>query len=131
LPDVDIHVYFHQAKAIGFMKFEHIATMLVAIAPAPAVAFGLAGYIAPIVVVTVGYALFQTANNTVVMADVRPDQRGVVSGMLNLSRNLGFVTGASVMGAVFALALSARDITRPGQLPSPAVCGLRLPWQQA
>ena len=50
---------------------------------------GVAGYVAPIVVITAGYALFQTANNTAVMTDVAPDQRGVVSGMLNLSRNLG------------------------------------------
>ena len=71
-------------------------------------AFGIPGYVAPLVVLTAGYALFQAANNTAVMTDVRPDQRGVVSGMLNLSRNLGLVTGASVMGAVFALA-SASD----------------------
>jgi hypothetical protein len=30
-----------------------------------------------------------------------------VSGLLNLSRNLGFITGASVMGAVFAQASAA------------------------
>jgi EmrB/QacA subfamily drug resistance transporter len=67
------------------------------------VSFGVAGYVAPIIVLTAGYALFQTANNTAVMADVPPDQRGVISGMLNLSRNLGLITGASMMGAVFAL----------------------------
>jgi hypothetical protein len=39
-----------------------------------------------------------------------PDQRGVISGMLNLSRNLGLITGASVMGAVFALASATTDI---------------------
>jgi MFS family permease len=72
---------------------------------------GIPGYIAPIVVITVGYALFQTANNTAVMTDIRPDQRGVISGMLNLSRNLGLITGASVMGAVFALASATIDIT--------------------
>ena len=72
---------------------------------------GIPGYIAPIALTTVSYALFQTANNTAVMADVRPDQRGVISGMLNLSRNLGLVTGASVMGAVFALAAATSDIT--------------------
>jgi MFS family permease len=72
--------------------------------------FGIPGYVAPIVVITVGYALFQTANNTAVMTDVRPDQRGVVSGMLNLSRNLGLITGASVLGAVFALASATIDI---------------------
>ncbi|MDB5779388.1 MAG: major facilitator superfamily 1 [Polaromonas sp.] len=73
-------------------------------------AFGIPGYIAPMVVITVGYALFMTANNTAVMADVRADQRGVISGLLNLSRNLGLITGASAMGAVFALASKAIDI---------------------
>ena len=72
---------------------------------------GIPGYIAPLVVITVGYALFQTANNTAVMSDIPPDQRGVISGMLNLSRNLGLITGASVMGAVFALASATTDIT--------------------
>ncbi|MFI6985536.1 MFS transporter [Embleya sp. NPDC050154] len=72
--------------------------------------FGVVGYLAPIVVVTAGYAVFQTANNTVVMADIRPDQRGVVSGMLNLSRNLGLITGTSVMGAVFAVASATNDV---------------------
>lgn len=65
----------------------------------------------PIVVITAGYALFQAANNTALMTNVRGDQRGVISGMLNLSRNLGLITGASVMGAVFALAAAAVDIT--------------------
>ena len=63
---------------------------------------GITGYIAPIVVVTAGYALFQAANNTAVMTDVRPDQRGAIAGLLTLSRSLGLITGASVMGAVFA-----------------------------
>jgi hypothetical protein len=36
------------------------------------------------------------------MTGVDAAQRGVVSGLLNLSRNLGLVTGASVMGAVFS-----------------------------
>jgi EmrB/QacA subfamily drug resistance transporter len=71
--------------------------------------FGIAGYIAAILVLTPGYQLFQAANNTAVMTDVRPDQRGVVSGMLNLSRNLGLITGASVMGAVFTLASATID----------------------
>jgi MFS family permease len=71
---------------------------------------GIYGYLAPLIVITVGYALFQTANNTAVMTDIRPDQRGVVSGMLNLSRNLGLITGASVMGAVFTFASGTSDI---------------------
>jgi MFS family permease len=73
-------------------------------------ALGVPGYIAPIALTTASYALFQTANNTAVMADVLSDRRGVISGMLNLSRNLGLITGASVMGAVFALASATGDI---------------------
>lgn len=71
---------------------------------------GTAGYLAAIAVLTPGYQLFQAANNTAVTADARPDQRGVISGMLSLSRNLGLVTGASVMGAVFALATATADL---------------------
>lgn len=71
---------------------------------------GVLGYVAPLAVVTAGYAVFQTANNTAVMADVGPERRGVVSGMLGLSRNLGLVTGASVMGAVFTHASASADI---------------------
>ncbi len=71
---------------------------------------GIGGYIAPLVVVTIGYALFQTANNTAVMAAIEAQQRGVIAGMLNLSRNLGLITGASAMGAVFALASTNREV---------------------
>jgi EmrB/QacA subfamily drug resistance transporter len=72
--------------------------------------YGVPGYIGPLVVITASYALFQAANNTAVMMNIRPDQRGVVSGMLNLSRNLGLITGASVMGTVFALGAATTDI---------------------
>ena len=92
-------------------------------------AFGLPGYIAPITAITVGYALFQTANNTAVMTDIRPDQRGVVSGMLNLSRNLGLITGASVMGAVFALASTTNDITMAH--PEAVAHGMRMTFAVA
>ena len=101
-------------------------SLLLAVMPA---GFGLPGYIAPIVVITVSYALFQTANNTAVMADVRPDQRGVISGMLNLSRNLGLITGASVMGAVFALASATSDITTAA--PAAVAAGMRITFAVA
>jgi EmrB/QacA subfamily drug resistance transporter len=90
---------------------------------------GIPGYIAPIVVITVGYALFQTANNTAAMTDIRPDQRGVISGMLNLSRNLGLITGASVMGAVFALASATIDITTAR--PEAVATGMRITFAVA
>ncbi len=72
--------------------------------------FAIPGYTAPLVLITAGYALFQAANNTAVMTNVQPDQRGVTSGMLNLSRNLGLITGASVMGTVFALGSATTNI---------------------
>ena len=76
----------------------------------PAV-LGLAGYVAAIAILTPGYQLFQAANTTTVMMDTHPDQRGVLSGLLSLSRNLGLITGASVLGAVFAFASAAPDLT--------------------
>lgn len=100
---------FGAARMI-FMGLLGMAAGAAVLAMMPA-ARGAAGYLAPMVLVTAGYALFQAANNTAVMADVPPDRRGVVSGLLNLSRNLGFITGASVMGAVFALATASVDIT--------------------
>lgn len=85
---------------------------------------GTLGYILPIVVITVGYALFQTANNTAVMMDIPPDQRGVISGLLNLSRNLGLITGASVMGALFTFASAVPDITTAP--PDAVATGMRV-----
>ena len=86
--------------------------------------FGVPGYIAPLVVITAGYALFQAANNTAVMTDIRPEQRGVISGLLNLSRNLGLVTGASVMGTVFAFGSAATSIMTTG--PSAVERGMHI-----
>jgi len=72
---------------------------------------GIVGYIMAIAILTPGYQLFQAANNTAVMMDVSTDQRGVLSGMLGLSRNLGLITGASAMGAVFSFASGTSDFT--------------------
>ncbi len=73
---------------------------------------GLPGYLGAIAIMTAGYGLFQTANNTVVMSGAGAALRGVTSGMLNLSRNLGLITGASVMGAAFALTSRSPDLAR-------------------
>ncbi len=99
-----------------------------AVAMLPAT-LGIPGYVASIVIITVGYALFQTANNTAVMADVGHDQRGVISGMLNLSRNLGLITGASAMGAVFAFASATTDITTAE--PGAVATGMRITFAVA
>lgn len=77
--------------------------------------FGVIGYSAAIVLLTPGYQLFQAANTMRIMAEVPADQRGVTSGMLNLSRNLGLITGASAMGAVFAFTAQTfgQSVSRP------------------
>jgi EmrB/QacA subfamily drug resistance transporter len=90
---------------------------------------GVVGYIAAIAILTPGYQLFQTANGTAVMADIPADRRGVVAGMLSLSRNLGLVTGASAMGAVFALAAATTDMTTAR--PEAVAAGLRVTFAVA
>ncbi len=90
---------------------------------------GIVGYILSIVVLTVGYALFQTANNTVVMMDSASDQRGVISGLLNLSRNLGLITGASVMGALFTYASGMTDIATAA--PEAVAAGMQITFAVA
>ncbi|AKA23595.1 MFS transporter [Pseudomonas chlororaphis] len=76
-----------------------LGCLLLAVLPS---GLGVGGYLGALVVTTLGYATFQAANNTAVMSEVGPQQRGLVSGVLNLSRNLGLMSGASLMGAVFA-----------------------------
>jgi EmrB/QacA subfamily drug resistance transporter len=90
---------------------------------------GVPGYIAPLVVITAGYALFQAANNTAVMTGVGQDQRGVVSGLLNLSRNLGLITGASLMGAVFAFGVATNHMATTH--PEAVAIGMRITFAVA
>ncbi|CFQ33309.1 MFS transporter [Yersinia bercovieri] len=91
---------------VGLSALTLGAIALTIISPAA----GVWGYVAPVCLMTAGYAIFQAANNTVMISTVGADQRGVISGMLNLARNLGLMTGASVMGAIFAFASASRDI---------------------
>ena len=90
---------------------------------------GIPGYIAPLVFVTAGYALFQAANNTAVMAGSTTADRGVISGVLNLSRNLGLITGASLMGAVFAFGADTINILTAH--PGSVVAGMRVTFAVA
>ena len=76
-----------------------IASLALCAAP---LSLGIAGYAVPLVVLTANYSLFQAANNTSVMKAVEAGERGLTSGMLNLSRNLGLIAGASAMGSLFA-----------------------------
>ena len=87
----------------GAFLLSHIAT-----------GHGAPGYVIALVTLTTGFATFQAANNTAVVTGTDPRQRGVVSGLLNLSRNLGLITGASLMGAVFMHAAGTSAIANAG-----------------
>lgn len=78
----------------------------VALALLPPLA-GLPGYLAGTVLLAPGYQLFMAANNTEAMSAVARERRGTAAGVLGLSRNLGLVTGSSVLGTLFATAAGA------------------------
>ncbi len=85
---------------------------------------GVTGYVLSIIVLTPGYQLFQAANNTAALADTPKDRRGTVSGLLNLSRNIGLIAGASAMGAVFAIGVGTEDLVSAA--PAAIAAGMRL-----
>ncbi len=84
----------------------------------------VAGYIAAIIVLTPGYQLFQAANNTAALADVQKERRGMASGLLGLSRNIGLMAGASLMGAVFAYGAGTGDFIHAA--PAAISAGMQL-----
>ncbi len=84
----------------------------------------VAGYIAAIIVLTPGYQLFQAANNTAALADVPKERRGMASGLLGLSRNIGLMAGASLMGAVFAYGAGTGDFIHAA--PAAISAGMQL-----
>jgi len=94
--------------ALGAMV---VGTVSLALLPA---SLGVVGYILPLITLTAGFAAFQAANNAAVVTGVEANDRGVVSGLLNLARNLGLITGASVMGTVFAAAVGEPSVAAAG-----------------
>ncbi|MDR7334385.1 MFS transporter [Roseateles asaccharophilus] len=104
----------HRAMVLGLALMVSGSPLLALLPAGSALA-----YVGPLAILTPGYALFQAANNAAVMGGADPAQRGVVSGLLNLSRNLGLVTGASLMAAVFAA------WTGPVAAPADVAVGMR------
>jgi MFS family permease len=90
---------------------------------------GVAGYVGALAVITAGYALFQAANNTAIMTAATREMRGVTSALLGLSRNLGLITGASAMGAIFAL--GSRGVALLGLVSGGGEAGMRLTFSVA
>ena len=71
---------------------------------------GITGYIVSLIMLTPCFQLFLAGNNTAIMNAAPEDQRGIISGLMGLSRNLGFMTGASVMATIFITALGQEDL---------------------
>ena len=74
------------------------------------VQFGVYGYIAALFILTPARQLFLTSNHTFVMSSATNQEKGLASGILNLVKNLGLMTGASVMVALFASQLKDENI---------------------
>lgn len=115
----------HRASLLGLIAMALGCTSL-AVVP---LSVGAVGYVIPLLVITAGYALFQAANNTAVMLNIGSERRGVIAGLLGLSRNLGLITGASVMGAVFAFGSGSSSLLEAQ--PGAVAAGMRLTFAVA
>jgi len=115
----------HRVAILGLIGIAGGALGVVAV---PAT-LGIGGYVGPLALMTASYASFQAANNTAIMSGVRDADRGMVAGLLSLSRNLGLITGAAVMAAVFANRLAPDD---PMTATSDAVAaGMRITFARS
>ncbi len=86
--------------AFGGLVMVAAGSLLMVVLPA---SWGMTGYILSLVVITAGYGLFQAGNNTSVMNGAAKERRGVTSALLALGRNIGLISGASLMGTLFVL----------------------------
>ncbi|MFA5122443.1 MFS transporter [Zavarzinia sp.] len=109
------------APAVVRLGLGAMAVGALALGLLPGIA-GIPGYILGIAVLTPGYQLFQAANNTAVVAGAGPARRGVVAGLLSLSRNLGLIAGTAVLGTVFAAVAGDTASAAPGAI----LAGFRL-----
>ena len=96
-------------KSILVAGLSAMSVALICMALLP-VRLGTAGYIVSLMMLTPCFQLFLTANNTAIMLAAPEEQRGILSGLLGLSRNLGFMTGASAMATIFITALGQEDL---------------------
>jgi len=114
-----------RTAVLGLIAIASGAVMLAAAPPS----LGVAGYILPIAIVTAAYALFQAANNSALIASAPAHERGLVSATMGLARNLGLITGAALLGAVFA---AASGLQSPDTLSAAAAtAGMRATFSVA
>ena len=63
--------------------------------------WGIIGFALAFILLAPGYQLFLAALNTSVMESATHENRGLISGLLNLSRNFGFIIGVTAMSLLF------------------------------
>ncbi len=63
--------------------------------------------VATLVLIGVGVGLFTSPNTSAALGSVARAQRGVASGVLATSRNLGMLLGIGIAGAIFTSLLAA------------------------
>ncbi|MFO1091304.1 MAG: MFS transporter [Hyphomicrobiales bacterium] len=114
-----------RALAIGLTLLA-AGAILLALLPSM---IGVVGYVLAMIILTPGYQLFQAANNTSALADVSKHRRGTISGLLSLSRNIGLIGGALVMGAVFATGVGTDEFAQAA--PAAIETGMRLTFMIA
>lgn len=73
------------------------------------------GYLTLAIPIGIGMGVFQSPNNVAIMSSVPPQFLGIGSGLLNLTRLLGQITGAAALGTLFASRVRAYS---GGVLPS-------------
>ncbi len=80
------------------------------------------GYALRFAPIGLGFGIFQSPNNTAIMAAAPRRQTGVVSGMLALSRTLGQTTGIAILGTVWAslVTFHAGNLIPGGATEAPA-----------
>ncbi|MFT8316236.1 MAG: MFS transporter [Clostridium sp.] len=57
-------------------------------------------------------AFFQTPNNAAIISTAKPEQRGLASGLLNLSRTIGQTTGMAFLGAIFYFFTNTKTVEK-------------------
>lgn len=87
---------------------------------------GAVGYAGAAALLAGGYALFQAANQTAVMAGAAPARRATVSGWMTLARHAGFVAGTWGLGGLYAQGVHLAAGAAPA-----AAAGLRLAFGAA
>ncbi|WP_252732130.1 MFS transporter [Paraglaciecola arctica] len=75
------------------------------------VKFGLYGYIASLLVLSFGRQLFLASHHTFVMHSISDEDKGLASGVINLCKNFGLMTGASLMGGIFGFFLHVKHVS--------------------